>query len=307
MGSNSSAANGQSSDSGGHGASSVIAALTELGFSQYEARTYTGLVGRQPMTGYALAKETRVPQPKVYETLGRLVESGAVLQVADSPAKFVAVPPARLIAQMDGDFRRRMGVAELELSKLQQRSSDLQPLRTYNEADSWVTIADAGVTLIGRASRRLYISGNADYLEVFREAVQQADRRGIRTDLLSFGKPPFDVANGSCEQHRSTERIVYPHHQARHLAITADEDGALWAMAPDGDNWEAIWAEHDALLCALVKGFIRHDLFMNRVFTDFSEQMIGQYGPGLSGLFEARPPAAATPPAPARRRGPRSA
>src|ERR1700676_440366 len=33
----------------------VIAALTELGFSQYEARTYAGLIGREPMTGYAIA------------------------------------------------------------------------------------------------------------------------------------------------------------------------------------------------------------------------------------------------------------
>jgi sugar-specific transcriptional regulator TrmB len=41
----------------------VIAALTELGFSQYEARTYAGLIGREPMTGYAVAKETLVPQP----------------------------------------------------------------------------------------------------------------------------------------------------------------------------------------------------------------------------------------------------
>jgi len=56
----------------------VIAALTELGFSQYEARTYAGLIGREPMTGYAVAKDTLVPQPKVYETLGRLVERGAV-------------------------------------------------------------------------------------------------------------------------------------------------------------------------------------------------------------------------------------
>ena len=59
----------------------VTAALTELGFSQYEAKTYTGLIGREPMTGYAIAKETLVPQPKVYETLGRLVERGMIVEI----------------------------------------------------------------------------------------------------------------------------------------------------------------------------------------------------------------------------------
>src|SRR6201987_6397819 len=78
----------------------VTAALTELGFSQYEARTYTGLIGREPMTGYAIAKETLVPQPKVYETLGRLVERGAVLQGSGSPAQFVAVAPARRLSRL---------------------------------------------------------------------------------------------------------------------------------------------------------------------------------------------------------------
>jgi len=41
--------------------SAVIDALVDLGFSQYEARTYAGLIGRGPMTGYAVAKETQVP------------------------------------------------------------------------------------------------------------------------------------------------------------------------------------------------------------------------------------------------------
>src|SRR5260370_16936901 len=79
----------------------VIAALTELGFSQYEARTYAGLIGREPMTGYAIAKDTLVPQPKVYETLGRLVERGAILQVSGSPAKFVPPPPAPALTALE--------------------------------------------------------------------------------------------------------------------------------------------------------------------------------------------------------------
>src|SRR5690349_22923245 len=85
----------------------VISALGELGFSQYEARTYIGLIGRGPMTGYAVAKETQVPQPKVYETLGRLVERGVVLQVDDSPAKFLGVPPDRVLRELESNFRQR--------------------------------------------------------------------------------------------------------------------------------------------------------------------------------------------------------
>jgi HTH-type transcriptional regulator, sugar sensing transcriptional regulator len=36
--------------------------LMELGFSQYEAQAYVGLLGREPLTGYALANATGIPQ-----------------------------------------------------------------------------------------------------------------------------------------------------------------------------------------------------------------------------------------------------
>ena len=111
----------------------VIAALTELGFSQYEARTYAGLIGREPMTGYAIAKDTLVPQPKVYETLGRLVERGAVLQVSGSPAKFVAVPPARVLSELERTFRQRLATVELEVSRMRRESADVHELRLYKE------------------------------------------------------------------------------------------------------------------------------------------------------------------------------
>jgi sugar-specific transcriptional regulator TrmB len=96
-----------------------IQSLSELGFSLYEARTYVGLLGQPPMTGYAISKETKVPQPKVYETLGRLAERGVVLQISADPALWVAIPPARLIAHLDSDFKRRLTTAELHLERLE--------------------------------------------------------------------------------------------------------------------------------------------------------------------------------------------
>ena len=56
----------------------AVQRLMELGFSQYEAQAYVGLLGREPLTGYALANVTGIPQPKVYETLRRLTAKGVV-------------------------------------------------------------------------------------------------------------------------------------------------------------------------------------------------------------------------------------
>ena len=264
----------------------VTTALTELGFSQYEARTYVGLIGREPMTGYAIAKETLVPQPKVYETLGRLAERGAVVQVSGSPAKFIAVPPDRVLNELERTFRQRLATVEFEVSRMRQESADVQELRLYKQTHSWITVVAAANDLISSATARLYVSGHGTHLEALAAEIQAADRRGVRTDILCFGEPPFSLLDGVVIRHSSTDGVVYRHHQARHLAITCDNAAALWALAPEGDNWEAVWAESDSLFTALVKGFIRHDIFAQRMFRDFSAEMVARYGAGLGGLFD---------------------
>jgi sugar-specific transcriptional regulator TrmB len=267
----------------------VIAALTELGFSQYEARTYAGLIGREPMTGYAIAKDTLVPQPKVYETLGRLVERGAVQRTSGSPAKFVAVPPARVLSELERTFRQRLATVELEVSRMRRESTEAHELRLYKETTSWITIVNTANDLISGASERIYVSGHGTYLDALAEAIAAADRRGVRIDILCFGEQPFSLHNGTVIRHSSTDGIIYRHHQSRHLAVTCDTAAALWALAPEGDKWEAVWSADDPLLTALVKGFVRHDIFTQRMFRDFSTEMVARYGSGLEGLFDRHP------------------
>ncbi|MFE5028217.1 TrmB family transcriptional regulator [Streptomyces sp. NPDC056656] len=264
----------------------VINALVELGFSQYEARTYAGLIGREPMTGYAVAKETSVPQPKVYETLVRLVERGAVVQISSSPAKFIAVSPTRVLNELESAFRQRLATVELEISRMRPAGDGMQTLRPFQEATSWVEIAAAARQLIASAGERVYVSGHSSHLEALGDALADADRRGARIDVLCFGEPPFSLKNGTFIRHSSTDGTVYRHHQARHLALTCDMAGSLWALAPEGDAWEAVFSTDDTLLAALVKGFVRHDIFMQRTYHDFADDMRARYGAGLEGLFD---------------------
>ncbi|MFD8819207.1 hypothetical protein ACFV23_48960, partial [Streptomyces sp. NPDC059627] len=129
-------------------------------------------------------------------------------------------------------------------------------------------------------------TGHSSYLEPLAAAITQADRRGVRVDVLCFGEPPFVLESGGVIRHSSTDGTVYRHHQARHLAITCDMGASLWALAPEGDDWEAVFSPDDALLTALVKGFIRHDIFMQRTYHDFAGEMRDRYGAGLEGLFD---------------------
>jgi sugar-specific transcriptional regulator TrmB len=286
----------------------VVGQLTELGFSVYEARAYLGLLGQEPMTGYALANLTGIPQPKVYEMLRRLADKLAVVKIGDDPARFVAVPADRLIAQVDNDFRRRLAEARAGLAEV-ARGSKADELRVLRTPQGWPAITRHATDLIEGARRHVYLSAHAAQLAEFSEVIARADGRGTRLDVLCFEPSGLSLAHGRVLSHSSTAGVVYRHHQARHLALVADGEHTLWALAADGSHWTAL-AATDPLLAAVVKGYIRHDMYVQQIFADFPEELTARYGPGLDKLvtpYAAEQQAAEPRPAPARARRPKSA
>ena len=253
--------------------------LVDLGFSSYEAQAYVGLLGKQAMTGYALANLTGIPQPKVYETLRRLARKGVAIQVGGDPALFVALPPGRLLAQLEGEFQQRLADAEAELNRPGADDEQFRALRTIRD---WKAIEGCATAMIDASERHFYVSAHCDMTAVA-AAVTRADERGVPADILLFGPEELTVRNGRIVGHLSTEGVIYRHHQARHLAVVADGTQVLWALAPDGTGWDAAHAD-DALLAAAVKGYIRHDMYVQQIAADFGPQLAQRYGPGLSAL-----------------------
>ncbi|MFC8511829.1 TrmB family transcriptional regulator [Streptomyces sp. NPDC057257] len=256
--------------------------LVELGFSQYEARAYIGLLGQEPLTGYALANLTGIPQPKVYETLRRLAEKRAVVQIGSDPARFVAVPAEYLLSQLDTDFRRRLAEVKVGLAEL-GRGSGGEELRVLRSPRSWAAIARHAGALLDAAERHVYLSAHADQLDELAPAVRRADEREVRLDVLCFGRVDLELTHGRLLRHASTDGMVYRHHQARQVALVADGQHTLWALAADGTQWDAVVAA-DPLLAAAVKGYVRHDLYLQEIYADFPEQLEAAYGPGLDKL-----------------------
>ncbi|MBV9382661.1 MAG: TrmB family transcriptional regulator, partial [Streptosporangiaceae bacterium] len=151
--------------------------LLDLGFSRYEAQAYLGLLGQEPMTGYALANLTGIPQPKVYETLRRLTRKGAAIQVSGDPALFVALPPERLLAQLDSEFRQRLADAKEELSRpAAGAGGDFRVLRVMTD---WPAIAKCAAGLLEAARRHYYVSLSSDQPDAVVAAIQRADARGV--------------------------------------------------------------------------------------------------------------------------------
>jgi sugar-specific transcriptional regulator TrmB len=270
----------------------AVGRLIELGFSQYEAQAYVGLLGREPLTGYALSNVTGIPQPKVYETLRRLTAKGVVAALDGEPARFVAVPADQLLADLEESFRERLAGAQRELASTAEPdgASGYRVLRSY---PSWPAIEQRTVEVIDGSSRHVYISVNCARPAVIAAAVGRADARGVVCDVLHFGEPIVTVAHGRTVRHDSTRGVVYRRHQARHVAVVADSADVVWAVAENGVDWQSL-AGRDPLLAALAKGYIRHDIYVQQIWNEFHDVLSERWGPGMQQLVGelSAPPAA---------------
>jgi HTH-type transcriptional regulator, sugar sensing transcriptional regulator len=267
---------------------SMVERLTQLGFSQYEAKTYVGLLVNGEQTGYALSNLTGVPQPKVYETLRRLLERGAVIQLLEKPATYSAIPAKQLFTSLEADFKQRLADAQEGIKHLQLGSTEEQRELIW-KLNSLENILNRAISSITSATSTIYISGTTASLERLKGAVTGASERGVNIVMLHFGPLPFALPRGRTFRHGSTEGSLYPHHQARHLAIVTDSARALWAIARDGQFWEGLYSE-DGIFASVVKGYIRHDVMIQRIYADFPAEMTNLYGPGLLELARISPP-----------------
>ena len=260
-------------------ASSIAEKLTQLGFSQYEARTYVGLLVAGGATGYSIANETGVPQPKVYETLRRLVDRGAAVLTGERPARYAAVPPSVLLSSLEKEFGLKVEAARRGLESLPNRSAQAQGLPISRLRDL-AAATELSTQAIRHAQSRVYMSGRAEELKPLGAAVDEASERGVEFVIVHFGRLPFQAPRGKVMRHASTEGTLYSARKAHHLAVVADSRWALWAVARDGREWEVMYGEVP-LLAGLVKSYIRHDLFVQRMYADLPTELEGLYGPGL--------------------------
>jgi sugar-specific transcriptional regulator TrmB len=260
-------------------ADSIAERLTQLGFSQYEARTYVGLLMSGGATGYSVANHTGVPQPKVYETLRRLVDRGAAVLTSERPARYSAVAPAVLLGALEADFEAKVEAVRQGLESLPPRPHPDQSL-PIARLDSLAAATERAVAAITKARSRVYISGRTQELKGLAEVVDEASERGVQFVIVHFGRLPFQPPRGKVLRHASTEGTLYASRKAHHLAVVVDSRWALWALARDGSDWEVMHGEVP-LVASLVKSYIRHDLFVQRMYADLPSELEALYGPGL--------------------------
>ena len=71
----------------------LLAKLSKLGFTNYEARAYLGLLRNNPATGYEISHQADVPRSVIYSILRKLEAMGVVISIHEKPRRYIPLSP----------------------------------------------------------------------------------------------------------------------------------------------------------------------------------------------------------------------
>jgi HTH-type transcriptional regulator, sugar sensing transcriptional regulator len=161
----------------------LIALLTRLGFTQYEAQAYSALVGQAGLTGAEVGRRAKMPASKVYETLVRLQGRGAVLVNRSEPTRYAAVPHRALLQDLRKRFDADINAAGAALDHL---PAEQEPGLVWSLSGR-DAIVQAFARAIAEATTTIFAGVWDEELEELGPLLETASARGIDTHVAIYG------------------------------------------------------------------------------------------------------------------------
>lgn len=254
----------------------LITALGALGFSQYEARAYCALLAGGAMNGNEVARASGVPSPKIYETLVRLVEKGAVLSAQEEPVRYAARP----WEEVSGALRTRLeGAAQTVTDGLASLARPTAPGTIWSLPDREAVLSMAE-RLIVSAGQMIFAAIWDAEITVLGPALEAAARRGCRVHLALYGTARLEglVAYDLTACGRSAmERMA----GRRLMTLVADGREAIVAEFHPDDSVEAVRTDNP-VIGLLATEYVKADVLGRLLIDDMGEARFEEirYHPG---------------------------
>lgn len=248
----------------------LLAQLQEIGFSQYEARAYLGLLQHSPVTGYELSKRSGIPRSMIYETLGKLLERGAAYTVPSDPTTYAPVPGAELIDRLRRAAEDTFGLLQVRLGAI-ERVPDLEVIHHVRGEER---ILAEMAAVIDRASDELWLGLWSAQVPVLEAAVQRAQQRGVVVFSVLFGDTTAQL--GRTFRHSYMRPEVVKARLGGHLSLVA-RDGSEVVIAEFVDV-AGSWAvkTQDPALVLIATDYVRHDIMFDVLMPEIGVDRLNQ-------------------------------
>jgi sugar-specific transcriptional regulator TrmB len=264
----------------------IIAAMVQVGLSEYEARAYCALLTGPPANGYQVAQRSGVPRAKVYEALARLVQRGAAVLVdgGRSDAKLYApTDPRAFLGRIEESVQQACGEALDLLARLQ---SDRRVVEVLWRVVSRQDLVSRGRRLTGEAAETLHVALWAEEFDALLEDLLAAADRGVRLALILYSRHPgigrLQQRGAGAVRHSRSKSQSVPI-LGRQFALVADRRQCITGSIFDEGNVEGVYTLNRGLVTNVVD-LVNHEIYVERILQEVGRPVWDRFGRYLGKL-----------------------
>lgn len=236
----------------------TLVKLHQLGFSEYEAKTYIALLKSNPVTGYELSKNSGVPRSMIYQTLQRLMDKGAVLPIMGQPVKYIPTNSQELLGRLQANYN---DLVENLSEELAQFSSVVDYSYFWN-LKGYGAIIDKTKELIAGTEESLYLSAYNEELKQLEEQLLAVHSRGCKMEILCCGKIDLPIPNIYPAPERSKDEDK---NLGRWLTVISDKKVVLIGEGLQDKDCIAVWTQNTSLITISLR-YIKYEMFIAQKF-----------------------------------------
>lgn len=249
----------------------AIMKLSQLGFSEYEAKVYIVLLKEHPLTAYEIAKKSGIPTSKIYEVIRRLENRRTIQPIHGERSRiFIPLPLEKFIQGFRSTIEDNLQAVRDELKDI-KAGMDTSYTWHIKEYDGLIHKAKR---MINTARTSILLSVWPPEIKLLAEPFYDAEKRGIRIAIVHYGAADIKVKQLYIHP---VEDTVYTEKGVRGFSMVVDSKEALNGIIAN-DKAEAIWSMNEAFLI-MADGYIRHDIYQMKTMKRLSpllKQIFGE-------------------------------
>ncbi len=185
--------------------------LHEIGLSEYEAKTLICLMTHGTSTAEEISRMAKIPLPRVYDTIEKLIKMGFVLSTKTRPKRYKPIE-ARMALEhymrhKRGDFERGMDTMKGVCDKVAEDFSKLIPESKPPKGEKWgmwSTKNKSNIVAMRQDSEKqagneiLMFSGDASFVRDDSDILKKIAKKGVKMRLLLY-KPENEEVRKNIE------------------------------------------------------------------------------------------------------------
>lgn len=250
----------------------AISRLTQLGFSEYEAKAYIALLKENPSSPYEIAKNSGIPSSKIYEVIRRLEARNVVQSIHGERARmFIPVSPDEFIENFRAAVEDNLYTVKSELTNFKVGIDTTSYTWHIKDYDSLILRAKR---MFDTSHETVLLSIWPVEIEVLLKSIREAEARGVKVAIVHYGASNIKI--GQLYRH-PVEDTVYKQKDVRGFSLVADSKEVLIGKIDKGRQTEAIWSMNEGFVM-IVEDYIRHDIYFMKLVERFDPLLKEKFG-----------------------------